>query len=144
MDIREQEMNRVERLRQVHSEIERLAEEERMLARPTVTNMGMIRNLFDVFCLTLKYQDTESNPLDTNNRKKFLYAILYLFSPSTLAGQVMKHKMRRCVSDIIGCTPTGVSRDYKTSIFFYATYSDFRNSVNNIIDNMLLVLGKYK
>ena len=135
-------MNRVEELKRVRSEIEGLKDEERRLSIPIVMNMGMIRNLYDVFSLSLKRQNPNASPNDTNSRKKFLYAILYLFSPATLVGEVMRHKLRECVSVVIGCTPTGVSRDYKTALFFFATYREFRESVNIIIRDMLDVLGK--
>lgn len=135
-------MNRVEELRRIRIEIERLKAKEKSLSVPILMNMGMIRNLYDVYCLSLKRQDANADPRDSSNRKRFLYAVLYIFSPATLAGEVMRHKLRECVSQVIGCTPTGVSRDYKTSLFFYVTYKAFRDSVNEIIKDMLFVLGK--
>lgn len=130
-------MNRVEELRKVREGIELLHDEEKRLSVPLQMNMELILNLYDVFCLSLKGQDHRADPTDTGNRKKFLYAILYVFSPATLVGDVMRHKLRERVSAIIGCTPTCVSRDYKTGMFFYATYKDFRDSVDAIIRDML-------
>jgi hypothetical protein len=98
--------------------------------------------MYDVFTVSLKRLSPNALPNDTTSRKKFLYAILYIFSPSTLVGEVMRHKLRDCVSKVIGCTPTGVSRDYKTSLFFYATYKEFRDDVNSIIRDMLCIIGK--
>ena len=135
-------MNRVERLKAIHEEMDKLREKEKKLSQPIVENMGIIRNLYDVFRLSLKRQDPKADPESTSDRKKFLYAILYIFSPSTLVGEVMRHKLRESVSAVIGCTPTGVSRDYKTSIFFHATYQDFRDSVEQIIKDMLDYLNK--
>lgn len=135
-------MNRVDELRRVRTEIDRLRDDEKRLSVPIVMNMGMIRNLYDIFVMSLKWQDVDADPRDTNNRKKFLYAILYIFSPSTLVGDVMRHKLRECVSKVMGCTPTGVSRDYKTGLFFYETYKEFKESVDLITYNMLRVLGK--
>ena len=135
-------MNRVEELRRIRQEMGRLEDEEKRLSVPIVMNMGMIRNLYDVFMLSLKRQCLSANPTDTNSRKKFLYAILYIFSPATLVGDVMRHRLRECVSSILECTPTGVSRDYRTAMFFYETYKDFKTSVNLIIKDMLDVLGK--
>lgn len=135
-------MNRVERLRQIHTEMEKLREKEKLLSQPIVENMGMIQNLYDVFRLALKKQNTKADPDGTAERKKFLYAILYIFSPATLVGEVMRHKLRENISAVLGCTPTGVSRDYKTGLFFYATYTDFRESVDMIIIDMLDYLNK--
>lgn len=114
-----------------------LRDEEERLSVPIVMNMGMIRNLYDVFMMSLRRQNPSADPTDTQNRKKFLYAVLYVCSPATLVGNVMRHKLRECVSSVIGCTPTGVSRDYKTAVFFYATYADFRDSVDVIVRDML-------
>ena len=135
-------MNRIDRLRDIHAEIENLKDEDKRLSTPIIMNMGIIRNLYDVFCMALKRQDPHANPKDANSRKKFLYAILYIFSPATLVGDVMRHKLREFLSRVIGNTPTGVSRDYKTGVFFYVTYSDFRKDVDSIISEMLQVLGK--
>lgn len=135
-------MNRVERLRKIHTEMDKLREKEKLLSQPIVENMGMIQNLYDVFRLALKKQNTKADPDGTAERKKFLYAILYIFSPATLVGEVMRHKLRENISAVLGCTPTGVSRDYKTGLFFYATYTDFRESVDLIIIDMLDYLNK--
>ena len=135
-------MNRVDELRKVRAQIESLRDDEKRLSVPIVINMGMIRNLYDIFTMSLKRLDANADPKDTNSRKKFLYAVLYIFSPSTLVGDVMRHKLRECVSSVVGCTPTGVSRDYKTSLFFYATYKNFRDDVDFIIKDMLDVLDK--
>jgi len=135
-------MNRVEELRRVHAEIERLKDEAQRLSVPIAMNMGMIYNLYDVFVMSLKRLEPEASPKETNSRKKFLYAILYIFSPATLVGEVMRHRMRERISDILDCTPTGVSRDYKIALFFYATYKEFRDEVDEIIKDMLNILGK--
>lgn len=135
-------MNRVARLREIRSEIDSLRDEEKRLSRPIAVNMGMIGNLYDLFSMSLKRIRPQASPKDTESRKMFLYAILYLFSPVTLIGDVMRHKLRECVSGVIGCTPTGVSRDYKTAMFFYTTYQEFRECVDGIIADMLEILGK--
>lgn len=135
-------MNRVEELRKIRAEIDGLRDEEQRLSVPIVQNMGMIRNLYDVYRIVLKRQDSKAVPEDTENRKKFLYAILYVCSPATLVGEVMRHRLRECVSEVTGWTPTSVSRDYKTAMFFYDTYRSFRDSVNAIIKDMLKVLRR--
>lgn len=135
-------MNKVERLREIKTEINRLREEERELSIPIVANMGMIRNLYDIFTLSLKKQDAKADPHDTGNRKKFLYLILYVCSPATLVGGAIRHRLRECLTPIVGCTPTGVTRDYKTALFFYETYKNFRDSVDLIIKDTLELLGK--
>lgn len=135
-------MNRVVELRKIRSEIDSLRDEEQRLSVPIVQNMGMIRNLYDVYRMALKRQDLKAVPEDTENRKKFLYAILYVCSPATLVGEVMRHRLRECVSEITGWTPTSISRDYKTAMFFYDTYKGFRESVDRIIKDFLEILGK--
>lgn len=133
-------MNKIEELRHIRLEIERLQGQEKALSVPIVMNMDIARNLYDVYQCTIMRQG--GDVFDTDNRKKFLYAMLYIFSPSTLAGGTMRHQFRELVSNIIGCTNTGVSRDYKTAQFFYNTYQEFRQSTDEIIKDMLYVLGK--
>ena len=135
-------MNRVIELQRVHTQIESLKDEFERLSVPIAMNMGMIYNLYDAFKMSLKCRCPDATPNDTSSRKKFLYAILYIFSPATLVGEVMRHKLRENVSRITGCSPSGVSRDYKTGVFFYATYKEFREDVDAITKDMLKLIGK--
>lgn len=132
-------MNRIAELRKVRDDINRLTKLERRLSQPLLQNLGMVRNLYEVYKNAITRQ--MGDPYDTDNRKKFLYAIIYCFSPTTLVGDAMRHRLRETVSSVIGCTNTGVSRDYKTAQFFYDTYREFRESTNLIIKEILTVTG---
>ena len=133
-------MNRILELKGIRAEINRLKSQEKKLVQPILSNLGLVRNLYDVYKNAIKRQN--GDPYDTDNRKKFLYAIIYCFSPATLVGDVMRHHLRETITAVIGCTHTGVSRDYKTAQFFYDTYQEFRESTDLIIAEMLYVMHK--
>lgn len=134
--------NRIEELRAIRREMDALAEKERVLSQPIVDNLGVIHNLYDVFRMTISRVSDNPDPTDTDNRKKFVYAILYICSPATLAGKTVRHRLRENVAEVTGCTITRVSRDYKMALFFYDTYSVFREQTNAIIMDMLDALNK--
>lgn len=109
-----------------------LSKEENELSRPAVTDLNLVGNLYDMFCA---FEDDEGEL--TLRRKKFMFVMLYLFSPTALAGNKMRRGLREKIAAVLGCTCSNISHDYKNASFYYLTYKEFRNDCNNIIAYML-------
>lgn len=109
-----------------------LSKEENELSTPTLTNLNQVGNLYDMFCA---FEDDEGEL--TLRRKKFMFVMLYLFSPTALAGSKMKRGLREKIASVLGCTCSNISHDYKNASFYYLTYKEFRNDCNNVIKYML-------
>ena len=110
---------------------------EREHTSPLLSNMSMIRNIYDIYKGTLRRIDPSADPRDTINRKKFLFVVLYLYSPETLCGSIIKHRLREHFSSVLQCAPTSVSRDCADARVFYDNYPDFRNDVNMILSDVV-------
>lgn len=121
---------------------EELAAFEREHTRPLLTNMSMIHNIYDVYKGTLKRISPAADPGDTINRKKFLFVVLYLYSPETLCGSIIKHRLREHFSSVLHCAPTSVSRDCSDARVYYDNYPDFRKDVNEILRDVVDSLPK--
>ena len=129
--------DKLTRIKELFERRKELAAFESRYATPRLTNMSMIHNIFDIYKATLKRIDPSADPRDTINRKKFLFVVLYLYSPETLCGSIIKHRLREHFSSVLQCAPTSVSRDCADARVFYDNYPDFRNDVNMLLSDVV-------
>lgn len=129
--------SKLRHIRELFGMRDRLAAFEREHTSPLLTNMSMIRNIYDIYKGALRRIDPSADPRDTINRKKFLFVVLYLYSPETLCGSIIKHRLRENFSSVLQCAPTSVSRDCADARVYYDNYPDFRHDVNTILSDVV-------
>lgn len=77
-------------------------------------------------------------------RKKFIFIILYLYSPSSLAGDKMASGLRNELSKVLGIqAKSTISNNCANLVFLYQNYMDFRNDVEFIYNKILSWLKIY-
>lgn len=108
-----------------------LAKEEVELSKPYVTDVNSVGNIYDMF-VAIKGKRIKKRST-TMDRKMFIFIILYFYSPSSLAGFKMRRGLREKIAEVLDCTCSNISHDYKDVGFYYMTYKKFRNDVNEII-----------
>lgn len=107
-----------------------LSREENMLSEPLLTDMSLVRNIYDLF---ISYHKGRKVPMQ---RKMFIFVILYLYSPCALVGSKMRRGLREKIATILQCTNSNVSHDYKNVSFFFTTYKGFRKEALDVIDRL--------
>ena len=115
----------------------RLSAREKELTEPTFTDLDMIRTLYDLFKESLSGRDCPGRAESVTQRKKFIFIVLFLYSPSTMAGGRISNKIREVLSEVIGCTPFYISHNVENVIFFYQQYKDFRQDVDWVFTEMM-------
>lgn len=114
-------------LRKIREQKSHLSEREVELSQADIRDYSAITRINNLFCQ--KINDI-SKPY---NRKKLLFVILYMFSPSTLAGGRLPNGLRveltRIFPDVRPCV---ISNDISNLFFFYQHYKDFRIEVEDI------------
>ena len=120
--------NKIVHLKKVRIEKSKLSEEENMLAMPILSDKKLIGEIYDIFCELLN--DTQ-NIDSVSQRKKFLFIILYLFSPSTLAGGKMLCGLRDELAKVLKVqSKTTISDNCNDIVFLYQNYADFWKDIN--------------
>ena len=78
-------------------------------------------------------------------RKKFIFIILYLYSPSSLAGDKMASGLRNELSNVLGIqAKSTISNNCADLVFLYQyNYMNFRNDVEFIYNKILSWLKIY-
>ena len=120
----------IEELKCIRKEKSALEEKERRLARPVLFDQSKIPYIYDIF-------RTRHNSNTVMERKVFLFVVIYLYTPSTLAGGKMKCGIRNIISQLIGCKQTLVSHSCENLLFYYKLYPSFKNDVDTLYNEVM-------
>lgn len=121
----------INRLRAIRETKIMLSKEELDLSQPTFTDVGMIRNIRVLFN---EFHAHKKTPM---KRKQFILIILFLYSPYALGGGKMRRGLRKELGEVLNCSCSNVSHDYKNVSFYYMTYKNFRTDVNEFLKYLL-------
>jgi hypothetical protein len=109
-----------------------ILEEEEKLMRPTLTDKSLIGNIYDMFLVYMR--ELHPKVKDMNNtiqRSKFIFLILFLYSPKKLFGRNMKNGgLRDKIAAVTGCDRTHISHNCKNVLMYYRIYSEFHKDVD--------------
>ena len=90
----ELDFNKIIRLKKIRIEKSELSEEENALTAPILKDKSLIHEIYKIFVELLNERGCPPNIDSVTQRKKFIFIILYLFSPSSLAGGKMTAGLR--------------------------------------------------
>lgn len=131
------EFEKIERLERIRREKSVLSDEESALASPVLKDKSLVREIYGMFVEILNERGRPPDPAVTQ-RKKFLFIILYLFSPSTLAGGKMASGLRDEISRAMGMKSADViSKNREDVVFLYRHYMDFREDIRHIYSEIM-------
>lgn len=140
------DFDKIIRLQNIRTEISKLSEEEKRLITPLFTDKNLIPVIHDIFA-EITNEMNQENVDSVIQRKKFIFIIMYMFSPNALAGGKMRKGIRDEISKVTRCSTTLISHNCEDIVFIYNFYDDFRKDVEIIykeIINRLLNRGLIK
>lgn len=130
-------------LKSIREQKHRLSERESEIAKPVLTDLGMIDTLYEWF-KEIALDGKELPKGNVSQRKKFIFIILYLYSPTTLAGGKMRAGLREKLAEVFPIKEKSVvSNNTNNLVFSYQLYKYFRQDVERIYKEIILRLGKY-
>lgn len=130
-------------LKSIREQKYRLSERESEIAKPVLTDLGMIDTLYEWF-KEIALEGKELPKGNVSQRKKFIFIILYLYSPTTLAGGKMRAGLREKLAEVFPIKAKSVvSNNTNNLVFSYQLYKYFRQDVERIYKEIILRLGKY-
>lgn len=125
-------------IKSIREQKSRLSEREKELTEPILTDLAMIGKLWGWFKEIIGERDCPPRPESVTQRKKFVFIVLFLYSPSTLAGGKMAPGLRDRLADVLGVhAPSVISNDMSNAVFFYQQYKDFRMEVDRVFNKVM-------
>lgn len=126
----ELDFNKIIRLKKIRIEKSELSEEENALTAPVLNDKSLIGEAYKIFAELLNDRGCPPNIDSVTQRKKFIFIILYLFSPSSLAGGKMASGLREEMSKVLGIqSKSTISDNCSDVVFLYQNYGDFSGDI---------------
>lgn len=124
-------------IKSIREQKSKLSEREKELTEPTLTDLNMIETLYGWFQEIISQKEMFRLG-NVTQRKKFIFIILFLYSPSTLAGGKMKNGLRNKLAEVLGVSAqTAISDNRNNLVFSYQLYKYFRQGVDWIYGEMM-------
>lgn len=134
----ELDFKKIERIREIRKEKSLLSEEENKLSAAVLIDRGQMLKVKDYIFDILKEEDCPVKDSIAQTRRKFVFVVLYLYSPSTLAGGKMPDGLREAIANSFGIqAKSSISNDFSDMVFQYEHYTDFRKDVHYIFDRLI-------
>lgn len=125
-----QRIERIVKLRDMKAKISR---EERCASSPILSDFSLIDGIYDIF----KSHTTIARSV-VMTRKEFIFIVVYLYSPSVLAGGKMGNGLREKIGDVLGIYGKSVISDNVSGLMVtYNIYKYFRDDIDAIFPDVM-------
>lgn len=131
----EQIIDTITRIEQTRTALRQAIADNQQATTPKLKDFALISKIYDVFT------EIKGGNITTNDRKEFIFAVIYLYAPSKFFGGKMPQGMRRAISKPINTDSTCISRTCTELMILYTTYKDFREGVDNLLNAVSLTMN---
>ena len=131
-------LENIKELRELKEKKKELSEREHELTEPVVTDLSLVRKIYDFFWEIMEERDCPHRRGSTMQRKKFLFIIISLYCPRYFSGAKMSKGLRDELSKLFGySSPSAVSDLCHCIVDQYMIYKSIRQDVSEIIDKII-------
>lgn len=126
------DFSKISELKSINERKSKLTREEQALSTPLLTNLEHIPEIYQCFCKEYSCCGALRKETDTQFKREFLFIILFIYSPGTLAGsKKIANGVRNAVAQVFGFhSPSGVSNLCLSVADWYERYKDFRDNIH--------------
>jgi len=136
-------IQKIEEIQAIRIQKSELEKKETILSVPLLSDFTLIDSLYDWFKEGLAERNCPPRSDCVTQRKKFLFIILYLYSPATLAGGKMLKGLRDKLARVLDIhSRTTISDNCADVVFLYNRYRYFKNEVNDLFCFLTNKLGE--
>ena len=129
----ELDFTKIERIERIRIKKKELLEMENSLSKPLIHDFTLIPIIYKYFVEEIQKDDFAPNEKSVIQRKKFIFIILYLFSPSTLSGGKMRMRLRNAIAEAVQVKSLSIISDNCNDVaFLYKHYKGFCDEVKQL------------
>lgn len=111
------------------------------LGEPILHDQSLLPLIYEAYKSVFAKRGNAADALTVRNRKKFLMVVLYLYSPTSLAGERMRMGLRKKIAKLFDLsTSTPISDNTSGLLTQYFAYADFRDDVGEIFNAVAEVI----
>lgn len=129
----EQIIETIKKIEKARTALRQAIADNELATSPRLKDLSLIPKIYEIF------EQMKGKEIKVNDRKEFIFVIIYLYSPNKFFGGKMPQGMRKTISKTMQIDSTCISRTCTELMVLYTTYSDFRDGVDELLN---AVLGK--
>lgn len=126
------EISSICEIKHIREQKSRLSERERELTQPILSDLELISKMYEHYTRFIEMPSARRAAVRYN--QQFAFVMLFLYSPSSLAGgEIRRGGLRDKLADIMGFkSHTGVTKLCKDVMFNYNNYKIYRMEIDYI------------
>ena len=127
----EQIIETIKRIEKARTALRQAIVDNEIATSPKLKDLNLIPKIYKVF------EDLKGKEIKVNDRKEFIFVVIYLYSPNKFFGGKMPQGLRRAITKVTKVTCASVISATCTELMvLYTTYSDFRQNVDMLMDSL--------
>ena len=121
----------IKRIEKARTTLRQAIVDNEIATSPKLKDLNLIPKIYKVF------EELKGKEIKVNDRKEFIFVVIYLYSPNKFFGGKMPQGLRRAITKATKVTCASVISATCTELMvLYTTYSDFRQNVDMLIDSL--------
>jgi len=129
----------IRRIKKAREEFLRASAHEREISSPLLTDWSHVAKIYELFCRAAGVVGC----MTVIQRKMFVFIIQYLYAPKSLIGAIMPKGLRMEIVKVTKIkAKTVISRCATSTLSEYKIYTQFRNDVNRIFEEIVSELSE--
>ena len=118
----------IRKIEKARTTLRQAIEENEKVVSPKLRDLTLIPKIYELF------EQMKGKEIKVNDRKEFIFVVIYLYSPNKFFGGKMPQGLRRAITKAAKVTCASVISATCTELtVLYTTYSDFRQNVDELI-----------
>lgn len=127
----EQIIETIKRIEKARTALRQAIVDNEIATSPKLKDLNLIPKIYKVF------EDLKGKEIKVNDRKEFIFVVIYLYSPNKFFGGKMPQGLRRAITKVTKVTCASVISATCTELMvLYTTYSDFRQNVDMLMGSL--------
>jgi hypothetical protein len=131
----EQIIETIKKIEKARTALRQAIADNELATSPRLKDLSLIPKIYEIF------EQMKGKEIKVNDRKEFIFVVIYLYSPNKFFGGKMPQGLRRAITKATKITCANVISVTCTELMvLYTTYSDFRLGVDNLMNAVLETL----
>lgn len=118
----------IKRIEKARTALRQAIADNELATTPRLKDLALVQKIYAVF------ENLKCGEITVNDRKEFVFVVVYLYAPCKFFGGKMPHGLRKAISNTMNTDSTCISRTCTELMVLYTTYTDFRMNVDNLLN----------
>ena len=131
----EKVIDTIRSIKTARMELQKAIRNDKLATSPQLTDLSFVEKFYNAFL------EDKGDHITVNDRKVFIFVVIYLYAPRKLFGGKMPHGMRRAIANVAGITCASfISSTSAELLILYTTYDDFQQEVDRLLNKVYSII----